>query len=223
MKREILQIIIILIILALAGWGISFLLNNQDNKETSSGQPQEESMQQKESNELLLWENPPAMQINTAKNYQAVLDTSKGKITIDLFEDKPQTINNFIFLARENFYKNVPFHRIIKGFMVQTGDPTGTGSGGPGYQFNDEMPIERDYKRGIVAMANAGLNTNGSQFFIMHQDYDLPKNYVIFGQVIEGLDNLDKIANVPVETSTSGEASKPVQKILLKNVEITEK
>ena len=122
----------------------------------------------------------------------------------------------------KSFYNNVVFHRVIKGFMIQGGDPTGTGTGGPGYQFADE-PFTGEYTRGTVAMANSGPNTNGSQFFIMHADYPLPKNYVIFGQVAKGLDVVDKIAAAPVEMSSSGEQSKPVNPVKVNSVEIIEK
>ena len=105
-----------------------------------------------------------------------------------------------MFLAREGFYDGVIFHRIIKGFMVQSGDPEGTGMGGPGYSFADE-PVTRDYLPGTLAMANAGPNTNGSQFFIMHQEAGLPKNYTIFGIAVEGQDVVDALANTPVTTS----------------------
>ena len=106
--------------------------------------------------------------------------------------------------------------------MVQGGDPTGTGTGGPGYAFNDEA-ITRDYIRGVLAMANAGPNTNGSQFFIMHKDLPLPKSYVIFGQVIEGLDTLDKLAEVEVQASLYGELSSPVEELIVKSIKIEEK
>src|SRR5579864_5863573 len=142
------------------------------------------------------------MTLDEGKRYSATLQTSEGALTIDLLADQaPNTVNNFVFLAREGYYDGVPFHRIIKGFMVQTGDPTGTGSGGPGYRFADE-PVRLRYTKGIVAMANAGPNTNGSQFFIVHgDDVGLPPNYTIFGRVREGLDVLDKIANTPVGPS----------------------
>ncbi len=168
---------------------------------------------------------PPAMTIDVNKSYSAVLHTTMGDMKIDFFpKEAPKTVNNFVFLARQGFYNDVKFHRIIKGFMVQTGDPTGTGGGGPGYRFADE-PVTRDYKRGIVAMANAGPNTNGSQFFIMHADYPLQKNYTIFGQVTDkaGLDTLDKIASVPVRASPSGEQSVPTQDVRIKSVDVTEK
>lgn len=164
----------------------------------------------------------PEMQIDASKNYKAILSTSEGDMTIELNAARnPITVNNFVYLAKNSFYDNVIFHRVIKGFMVQTGDPTGTGMGSPGYKFNDE-PIEGNYDRGVVAMANSGPNTNGSQFFIMHADYPLPKNYVIFGKVIEGLDVLDKIAETPVKAGGAGEVSTPVNPPSIISVEIIE-
>ena len=130
-------------------------------------------------------------------------------------------MNNFVFLACQGFYNGTPFHRVIKGFMLQGGDPTGTGTGGPGYRFNDE-PVTRSYVRGTLAMANAGPNTNGSQFFIMHQNYALQPNYVIFGQVTEGLDVVDAIANTPVRQSATGEPSVPTEPLTIESVEIRE-
>lgn len=163
------------------------------------------------------------MEIDINKTYQAVLKTSQGDIKIELNSKKtPITANNFVSLAKKNFYNNTIFHRVIKGFMIQGGDPKGDGTGGPGYKFNDE-PFEGEYTKGTVAMANAGPNTNGSQFFIMHADYDLPKNYVIFGKVVEGLDVVDKIATAPVTTSASGEPSKPLTPTTVNSVEIIEK
>ena len=173
------------------------------------------STNQKESNMT-----KPTMQIDQTKKYQAILKTDKGNIVIDLFADKtPITVNNFVYLARENFYTNTIFHRTIPGFMIQGGDPTGTGRGGPGYKFEDES-FSGEYSRGTVAMANAGPNTNGSQFFIMHQDTDLPLNYVIFGKVIEGLDVVDAIATAP--TNPGGEGSTPVNPVKIESVEINE-
>jgi len=165
----------------------------------------------------------PQMKIDNQKNYQAILNTTKGKITIELLAAKtPTTVNNFVLLAKKGFYNNTIFHRTIKDFMIQGGDPNGDGTGGPGYRFNDE-PFEGEYRRGTVAMANAGPNTNGSQFFIIHQDYPLSKNYVIFGQVITGLEVLDKIATAPVKTSPTGENSQPINPVSLTLVEIIEK
>ena len=147
---------------------------------------------------------PPPMSIDPSKKYTATIDTSMGTMKADLFADEaPATVNNFVFLARQGFYDNVTFHRVINNFMVQTGDPTGTGTGGPGYRFNDE-PVKRKYVRGTLAMANSGPNTNGSQFFIVHKDYPLPPNYTIFGQVTDGLDVLDKIATTPTGPGRGG-------------------
>lgn len=165
----------------------------------------------------------PELTIDQGKEYSATLETSEGNIVIKLnAETTPITANNFIYLASNNFYNNTIFHRVIEGFMIQGGDPTGTGAGSPGYRFNDE-PVAGDYIRGTVAMANAGPNTNGSQFFIMHQKVDLPKNYVIFGLVTEGLDVVDKIATAKVEVSSGGEQSKPINPVIIKQVTIEEK
>ena len=164
------------------------------------------------------WSSPPAMTIDVSSSYTAVLATSAGPITVELLPaEAPNTVNNFVFLAQQGFYDNVIFHRTIPGFMIQGGDPTGTGRGGPGYRFADET-VQRKYDRGIVAMANAGPNTNGSQFFIMHADYDLPPNYTIFGQTVAGLETVDAIATAP--TQPGGEGSKPVNPVVIQSVEI---
>ncbi|MCW1887938.1 MAG: peptidylprolyl isomerase [Candidatus Moranbacteria bacterium] len=162
------------------------------------------------------------MDIDAAtKSYEATLKTSKGDITIALQADKtPITVNNFVFLSRKNFYNNTPFHRTINGFMIQGGDPTGTGTGGPGYKFNDES-FTGEYTRGTVAMANSGPNTNGSQFFIMHKDTALPKSYVIFGNVTKGIEVVDAIATAP--TKPGGEGSSPVELVYIQSVTIQEK
>lgn len=137
---------------------------------------------------------PPAtLAASEIKGKKARIKTDKGEIVFELFEDAPKTASNFIFLAKDKFYDGLTFHRREEGFVIQGGDPNGSGTGGPGYSFADE-PVTRDYKRGIVAMANSGPNTNGSQFFVMLADNPLPKNYTIFGQVVEGLDVVDKIA-----------------------------
>lgn len=168
------------------------------------------------------YSSPPPMGIDTEKKYTAEMVTNKGTITIDLFpKEAPITVNNFVFLAKEGFYDNTQYHRIVKGFMIQGGDPKGDGTGGPGYTFPDEK-ITRDYKRGIIAMANRGPNTNGSQFFIMHQDYDLPKSYVIFGQASDGVEVVDTIAQIPTEAGAGGEASKPTETITIEKITITE-
>ncbi len=164
------------------------------------------------------WSSAPTMTIDPASSYTAVLNTSAGAITVELLPgEAPNTVNNFVFLAREGFYDGVIFHRTIDGFMIQGGDPTGTGSGGPGYSFADE-PVQRPYARGVLAMANAGPNTNGSQFFIMHADYALPPNYTIFGQAVAGLETIDAIATAP--TQPGGEGSTPVNAVVIQTVEI---
>ena len=164
---------------------------------------------------------PPEMTIDINQTYTATLKTDVGEIKIQFFADKtPITVNNFVTLARNGFYDGTVFHRVMAGFMIQGGDPDGDGSGGPGYTFNDEI-FEGEYKRGVVAMANRGPNTNGSQFFIMHQDYDLPKSYVIFGEVIEGIEVVDKIATAPTQPNASGENSVPATPVIVQAVEIT--
>jgi len=169
------------------------------------------------------WSSPPAMTIDQNKTYTATIKTNYGDIVIQLFpKEAPVTVNNFVFLARQGFYDGVKFHRVINGFMIQGGDPTGTGMGGPGYQFQDELPTTRSYTKGIIAMANAGANTNGSQFFIMLADYPLAKNYSIFGQVTGGQDVVDKIGNVPVDDPNS-QSPKPTVDVHINTITITEK
>jgi cyclophilin family peptidyl-prolyl cis-trans isomerase len=166
---------------------------------------------------------PPAMQIDKSKTYSAIIKTSEGDIMIDLDAKKvPITVNNFVALAKQKFYDGTVFHRVMKDFMIQGGDPSGDGSGGPGYKFADES-LDGKYTRGTVAMANSGPNTNGSQFFIIHKDYDLPKSYVIFGHVSSGMDAVDKIATAKVTDNGAGEKSKPVKPVAMNSVEIVEK
>lgn len=132
------------------------------------------------------WATPPEMTIDQEKKYQATIETNKGKIVLDLFPQyAPQTVNNFVFLANEGFYDDVTFHRVISNFMIQGGDPTGTGRGGPGYRFTDEFannPLR--HETGVLSMANAGPNTNGSQFFITHAPQPhLDGKHTVFGKV----------------------------------------
>jgi len=137
------------------------------------------------------WNKPPEFTLDLKKKYTATMKTDKGDIVLELFADKvPATVNNFVFLAREGFYDGVIFHRVIADFMVQGGDPTGKGSGGPGYRFADEFhPSLKHNKPGILSMANAGPGTNGSQFFITHVPTPwLDGKHSVFGQVIGGMD-----------------------------------
>jgi peptidyl-prolyl cis-trans isomerase B (cyclophilin B) len=142
------------------------------------------------------WDNPPKMQIDAKKNYQAAIETSRGTIELELSaQHAPQTVNNFVFLAKEGFYDGISFHRVINNFMIQGGDPTGTGSGGPGYNFSDEFdgnPLK--HEKGVISMANAGPNTNGSQFFITHDPQPhLNGKHTVFGKVTKGQDVVDEI------------------------------
>ena len=168
------------------------------------------------------YSEPPAMNINESGNYSAVIETSLGSIEIELFTDiAPITVNNFVNLSNDGYYDNVIFHRVIKGFMIQGGDPSGTGHGEmgkyPGYEFQDELNNPMQYEKGIVAMANRGPNTNGSQFFIKHVDYPLPYDYTIFGKVSNGIDVVDAIANVQ-----TGDMDKPVDDVVINSVDIKE-
>jgi len=164
----------------------------------------------------------PAMNIDVSKKYTAVIKTSMGDMSVEFFtEDAPFTVNNFINLSRDGYYDDVIFHRVISGFMIQGGDPSGTGHGEmgkyPGYKFEDELNNQRAYEKGILAMANAGPDTNGSQFFIMHVEYPLPYQYTIFGLVTDGLDVIDKIASVQ-----TGDGDRPVDDVVIKKVEVKE-
>lgn len=195
---------------------------NQNEHAKSTDQSVEENVDYKQ------WDEPPKMTIDPNKQYEAVISTNKGDITIELFADlAPMTVNNFIFLANEHFYDNVIFHRVIKDFMIQTGDPKGNGTGGPGYQFKDELSSKYRYEEGIVAMANAGPDTNGSQFFICNgknsEILNQNPNYTIFGKVISGMDTVQKISNVKVEDNGYGELSSPMEKIYIKSVSIKSK
>jgi peptidyl-prolyl cis-trans isomerase B (cyclophilin B) len=142
------------------------------------------------------WSSPPAMQIDTDKTYSATIETERGSIVLELYPGHaPKTVNNFVFLAQQGFYDGVKFHRVIANFMIQGGDPTGTGRGGPGYRFQDEFagnPLR--HETGVISMANAGPNTNGSQFFITHSPQPhLDGKHTVFGKVVEGQDVVDAI------------------------------
>ena len=166
------------------------------------------------------WSSPPPFSIDAASGYRAVIRTDRGDITVELLADRaPATVNNFVFLAREGFYDGVIFHRVIQGFMIQGGDPTGTGTGGPGYRFRDELEAAQElgYRRGTLAMANAGPNTNGSQFFIVHADAQLPPAYSVFGRTLEGLDVVDAIA-----TTATDARDRPHDDVTIATVEILE-
>ena len=168
-----------------------------------------------------VYDKQPDMNINLNSDYSAVIKTNFGEMTVEFYmEDSPVTVNNFVTLSNDGYYDNVIFHRVISGFMIQGGDPSGTGHGEygkfPGYEFDDELNNQRPYEKGILAMANRGPNTNGSQFFIMHEDYPLPYQYTIFGKVLSGLDVVDAIGNVQ-----TGENDKPNEDVVILNIKIT--
>jgi len=176
-----------------------------------------------EEGKVMQWSSPPPMSIDQSKEYKATIKTSFGDIVVQLFpKDAPIAVNNFVFLARHGFYDGVKFHRVVKGFVIQGGDPTGTGGGGPGYKFADEK-VTRDYVAGTLAMANAGPNTNGSQFFITLADLNLPKNYTIFGIVTSGFNIVNKIGDVPVTRAPGGEMSLPTVDVIINSTTIEEK
>ena len=166
---------------------------------------------------------------NEVKTMTATLHTNKGDIQVEFFEkDAPNTVANFVKLSKEGFYDGMKFHRVIKGFMIQGGDPNSKddskkdiwGTGGPSYKFADEINknsalYQTGYKKGILAMANSGPNTNGSQFFIMHQDYPLPPLYTIFGHVVAGQDVVDSIAN-----SATDEKDRPLSPVVINSISI---
>ncbi|MDF2713845.1 MAG: cyclophilin-type peptidyl-prolyl cis-trans isomerase [Paenibacillus sp.] len=175
------------------------------------------------------WSSPPPMTLKSDKKYEAVFDTTEGKFTVNLFNDTaPKTVNSFVFLSKQGFYNNVIFHRIMKSFMIQTGDPTGTGAGGPGYTIEDELKTTYKYDPGIVAMANTGAkNSGGSQFFICTgpdcaASLNPRPNYTIFGQVTSGMDVVQKIAATPVKQNARGEPSVPTKEVKINKIDINE-
>ena len=168
-----------------------------------------------------VYSSMPEMIIDQNKSYTAVIQTSMGDLTVEFFSDTaPVTVNNFISLSNDGYYDNIIFHRVISGFMIQGGDPSGTGHGEygkfPGYTFEDELNNQQPYEKGILAMANAGPNTNGSQFFIMHVDYPLPYQYTIFGKVTDGFDVIDTIASVQ-----TAEGDRPVEDVVILGVTVS--
>lgn len=190
------KIVLLLGLLVLVGAGCA---NSSDNNvaaddvtlPTDNQQEQEETMVPTSQS----WKFPGVLSDETIQNKQVRLTTEKGDIVFETYADTaPMAVSNFIYLANSTYFNGLTFHRREEGFVIQGGDPNGNGTGGPGYRFDDELDDEYTYERGIVAMANSGPNTNGSQFFIMLGDTALPKAYSIFGKVIEGMDVVDAIA-----------------------------
>lgn len=184
------------------------LTNNNQQEQTTNDQGRK------------TYDNPPEMQIDTAKKYEAIIETNKGNFKVELYADKaPKTVNNFVFLAREKFYDGLTFHRVIKDFMIQGGDPKGDGSGDPGYKFDDEQN-DVQLVRGVLAMANSGPNTNGSQFFVITKEETnwLQGKHTAFGKVIEGLDVV-----MTLEEVETGENDKPKEDVVINKIVIEEK
>jgi cyclophilin family peptidyl-prolyl cis-trans isomerase len=163
---------------------------------------------------------PPEMGIDPDKRYTAKMDTSMGELVIALDAKKaPKTVNNFVFLALHHYFDGIIFHRIINGFVCQGGDPEGSGRGGPGYRFEDELPRPGEYQLGSLAMANAGPDTNGSQFFLISgpSGVQLPPSYSLFGQVVKGLEIVDEMQKVP-----TGSGDRPKTNVVINSVTVTE-
>jgi cyclophilin family peptidyl-prolyl cis-trans isomerase len=215
-------IVIVILILAGIQWAMNVREENKSStKDASKTATTTTSVVQKTKTETVTETNKN----NSIKNlmHKITIETNKGKIVFESYDaDAPKAVNNFITLANKGFYNGTIFHRVISGFMIQGGDPTGTGTGGPGYQFEDELNPSTDsykagYVRGTVAMANSGPNTNGSQFFIMHKDYPLPHNYTIFGKVVEGMNVVDAIAS-----SATDRSDRPKENIVMNKVTVEE-
>ena len=164
---------------------------------------------------------PNVQPLQKSKTYQANISTNKGAIVVTLLpKAAPIAVQSFIFLAQHRYFDGVPFHRVVPGFVIQGGDPTGTGYCGPGYAFKNER-VTLPYVRGVVAMANAGPNTNGSQFFIvLSNNTGLPPNYTIFGRVTRGMDAVDRITHVKLGPGSDGANSKPLTRVYMKTVRI---
>lgn len=223
-KSLILPLVVVLVIGSL----IYFMSQDEPKKGTTKEEPKQENKigsagQNNTAEEQKAPELKNQNNMETEKQQIATIETTKGSIKIRFYpKDAPKTVDNFITLAKKGFYDNVIFHRVISGFMIQGGDPTGTGMGGPGYKFEDELnpntlSYKEGYTRGTVAMANSGPNTNGSQFFIMHQDYALPHNYTIFGKVVSGMDVVDAIA-----TTKTNSNDRPLEDVKMLKIVISE-
>lgn len=190
-----------------------------DSYKDLNNNSEENSMYQKQSSQKS-YDSAPAMTIDQSKTYIATMKTNKGDIKIELDAKlTPKTVNNFVFLSKDGFYNGVIFHRVIADFMAQGGDPTGTGMGDPGYRFEDEISADNHNNRGTISMANAGPNTNGSQFFINVVDNNfLDGKHTVFGKVVEGMDVVDDIVNVETDYS-----DKPLEDIVINEVVVEEK
>lgn len=211
-------LLLILIAIGVGGYfGYTWLDNKyaiSEKLKVTSNKEEEKAVERK------TYDSVPEMQIDIEKEYAANFETSKGDFSIKLFaKDAPKTVNNFVVLSRDKFYNGLIFHRIIKDFMIQGGDPEGTGTGGPGYQFEDEI---NEYKlvRGVFAMANSGEDMNGSQFFIVTAEATdwLDGKHTVFGEVMDGMDTI-----MEMNTVEAGENDKPLDSVIINKIEIVEK
>ncbi|MBM7563384.1 peptidylprolyl isomerase [Paenibacillus sacheonensis] len=203
---------------------------NTQTETSASGGTNSENDADGEAGTSKQWSEKPKMAIDTSKSYSAVFKTNKGDFTVELYaKDRPETVNNFVFLSKEKFYDGVKFHRIIQSFMIQGGDPTGTGGGGPGYTIPDELDSKYKYEEGVLAMAKTSApNSGGSQFFICSgadaAGLNNTPDYTIFGKVTAGMDVVKAIAATPVEMDASGrEASVPTEDVVINTIAIEEK
>ncbi len=215
-KTYLFAIITAVIITAAIVYSVKYKPQNSGENIYSKSSPQNKTVEPEQN------KNTNTNLIN--RMHIVTLKTNFGEVQFETYDaDAPKTVENFIGLASKGFYNNLIFHRVIKGFMIQGGDPKGNGMGGPGYEFADELNPNTEsgkagYKKGVVAMANAGPNTNGSQFFIMLADYPLPYNYTIFGKVIKGQEVVDAIGNTQI-----GANDKPVKPIIMEKVTVITK
>ena len=226
-KSAVINSILIIILIAVIGLG-SYLYQKTQIQESATNVSTDSTGGALSVKETPVDQTPEDTKLQTMaennKNMNKVtVDTNFGKIVVELYpKDAPKTVENFVTLAKKGFYDGLTFHRVISGFMIQGGDPLGTGTGGPGYTFADELDpntpsAKAGYKKGVLAMANAGPNTNGSQFFIMLADYPLPRNYTIFGRVILGQEVVDKIGQIK-----TGPNDRPVTPVVMKMVTVGE-
>jgi cyclophilin family peptidyl-prolyl cis-trans isomerase len=195
-----------------------------EDLEPASEEPEQPDAASETAGRADAYDEPFDLTIDPDAAYTATFVTDEGDIVLALdAQGAPNTVNNLVNLARDGYYDGVIFHRVIDGFMIQGGDPTGTGAGGPGYRFEDELEVAQElveehggYPRGTLAMANAGPDTNGSQFFIVHADYPLPPQYAVFGEVVDGMEVVDAIATAAVD------GERPVEPVAIQTIEIDE-
>ena len=235
-KNTVISIVGVLVLLAVVGLGFNLyqkavisepsekpFVNSTGGTLSVEQTPIEQTPPLNNDGTEIISKTAPLQKLDTKNMNKVTIDTNFGKIVLELYEkDAPKTVENFKTLAGKGFYNNLIFHRIISGFMIQGGDPSGNGTGGPGYKFEDELnpntaSYKTGYKKGVLAMANSGPNTNGSQFFIMLENYPLPHNYTIFGHVVSGQEVVDAIGK-----TKTGANDRPVAPVVMKSVTVGE-